>query len=65
MKDAEMLFIELLNNQLKKIQGNQRLQYDDLKRITKCIDSSIFDRAIVVYGQVTLLMPIVTIKVPH
>lgn len=45
MKDAEMLFIELLSNQLKKIQGNQRLQYDDLKRITKYIDSSIFDRS--------------------
>ncbi len=43
MKDAETLFIELLSNQVKNIPCNQRLQYDDLKRITKYIDSSIFD----------------------
>ena len=31
------------SNQLKTIQSSTRLQYDDLKRIAKYIDASIFD----------------------
>lgn len=43
MKDANGIFTELLEQQQKKIPSDSRLQYDDLKRITKYIDTSVFD----------------------
>jgi hypothetical protein len=43
MKDSNSIFREFLDHQQKKISSELRLQYDDLKRITKYIDTSIFD----------------------
>jgi hypothetical protein len=37
------LFKELINRQIKNIKNDKKLQYTDLKRICKYIDSSIFD----------------------
>lgn len=36
-------FKELLQNQLKKVPSSKKLQYNDIKRISKYIDNSIFD----------------------
>lgn len=43
MNEKDVLFAELLNNQLKLVPLNFRLQYDDIKRISKYINSSIFN----------------------
>jgi hypothetical protein len=41
---ARTLFDELVVNQLKVVPKNCRLQYDDLKRLSKYISTSIFDK---------------------
>jgi hypothetical protein len=40
---TNQLLKELVDKQLKSIQSNKRLQFNDLKRISKYVDTSIFD----------------------
>lgn len=40
---SDEIFRELLQKQLKKIQPSKKLQYNDIKRISKYITNSIFD----------------------
>lgn len=41
--DSNELFKELITKQLKNVPQNKKLQYTDLKRVCKYINSSIFD----------------------
>lgn len=43
MNKSDEIFKELLQKQLKKIQPSKKLQYNDIKRISKYITNSIFD----------------------
>jgi hypothetical protein len=43
MKNNELILRELMSKQIKNVQLTKKLQFSDLKRISKYIDSSIFD----------------------
>lgn len=43
MNKSDEIFKELIQKQLRKIQPSKKLQYNDIKRISKYINNSIFD----------------------
>jgi len=53
--DNNELFKELIEKQLKNIDNDKKLQYNDIKRICKYINSSIFDpnKCCIWYGYIT------------